>query len=284
MTSPPVHRPDEDETRVLVAGDTHGNTAHVDYLLRAAAREECGWVFVVGDFGYWEHTHDGRVFLDKVDRLAGRYDVRVGFLDGNHDNAALLLDRYTDRDGDGLVVVRERIRYAPRGHRWTWGSTRLLAAGGAASLDRTWRLAREAQRTARAARKHSYRPATAPEQQPRNFAGTLWFPDEELTDDETDQIIAAGDGVDLLLTHDKPRISAPSFNRTAAEAAYPNQDRIQRIVDALAPARLIHGHLHHRYTERLANGTVVEGLTCDPVAGFGLPGYRVEDSWLVMEL
>lgn len=135
--------------RVLLAGDTHGNTAHLDHLLRTATATGCGWVFVAGDFGFWEHTHDGRVFLDKVDRLAIRYGVDVAFCDGNHDNTALLLDQYTVRDGDGLVVVRDHIRYAPRGHRWTWGTSRLLAAGGAASLDKQWRLAREARQTAR---------------------------------------------------------------------------------------------------------------------------------------
>ena len=270
-------------TRLLVAGDAHGVTAHVDHLLRVAAREDCGWVFVVGDFGYWEHTHDGRRFLDKVDRRAAQAAVRVAFCDGNHDNLALLRERYDDRDGDGLVVVRENIRYAPRGHRWTWGSTRLLAAGGAASLDKDRRLAAERRRTQQAALKAAaHRREEGP--QPRDHAGTLWFPGEELTDVETDRIIAAGGPVDLLLTHDKPRESAPSFNRKAVEAAYPNQDRIQRIVDALRPTRLVHGHLHVRYTETLPGGTVVDGLTCDPVAGLGLPGYRVEDSWLAVDL
>lgn len=259
-------------TRVLFAGDTHGQTAHVDHLLRVAVRNVCTGMFVVGDFGYWEHTHDGRVFLDKVDRLAGRYGVALAFLDGNHDNAALLVQRYAERDGDGLVVVREHLRYAPRGHRWTWRSSRLLAAGGAASLDKEWRLAHEARRTARAARKHSYRPATAPQVAPRDHAGTLWFPGEELTDNEVDAIVGDRSPVDLLLTHDKPRESAPSFNRKEAEAAYVNQDRVQRIVDALAPLRVIHGHLHVRYSQRLPNGAVVDGLACDPAAGASVPG------------
>jgi hypothetical protein len=268
-------------TRVLFAGDTHGQTAHVDHLLRVAVREGCPWVFVAGDFGYWEHQHDGRLFLDKVDRRARQHGVRCAFLDGNHDNVALLRRTYQDRDDDGLIVVRDHVRYAPRGHRWTWGSSRLLAAGGAASLDKDRRLAAEQQKTDRAAlRALAHRDIG----ESRDYAGTLWFPDEELTDDETDRIIAAGGRVDLLLTHDKPRDSVPSFNRKTAEVAYPNQDRIQRIVDALRPTRPLHGHLHHRYTQTLANGTVVDGLACDPAAGHGEPGYRVQDSWLVVDL
>ncbi len=270
--------------RLMLAGDTHGQTAHVDYLLRTAASAECDRVFVVGDFGYWEHEHDGRVYLDKVDRLANRYGVDVAFLDGNHDNLALLLRSYNERDADGLVVVRPHVRYAPRGHRWTWGSTRLLALGGAASLDKQWRLDAEAKRTGKAARKARYRDRSLPPAPVRSYAETLWFPGEELTDAQAAAAAADGSLVHLLLCHDKPRASRPEWNRKDTPAAWPNQDRVQRVVDALRPARVVHGHLHVRYTNVLADGTVVDGLACDHVAGAAVPGYRREDSWLLVDL
>lgn len=290
MSSPPPHRDDQSSTsatgrvRVLFAGDTHGATPHVVYLLRTAQKQACPKVFVVGDFGFWEHTHEGRVFLDKVNRLAHQSEIDVAALDGNHDNWSLVLDTYTERDDDGLVVVRDHIRYAPRGHRWTWGTTRILALGGAASLDKEWRLEEEGRLSAKAIRKSKFRQAAggAPAP-PRNYAGTLWFPDEELSDDDVETVLADGTPVDLLLTHDKPRRSRLGFNRKDDAAAWPNQERVQRVVDAYGPARLVHGHLHVRYTDRL-DDTAVEGLACDYNAGFALPGYRREDSWMVLEL
>jgi len=148
----------------------------------------------------------------------------------------LVLDTYTERDDDGLVVVRDHVRYAPRGHRWTWGTTRILALGGAASLDKEWRLAEEGRRSAKAIRKSKFREAAggAPAPPP-NYAGTLWFPDEELSDDDVETVLADGTPVDLLLTHDKPRRSRLGFNRKDDAAAWPNQDRVQRVVDAYGP-------------------------------------------------
>lgn len=272
------------ELEVLFAGDTHGATAHVDYLLRTAEAEACQKLFVVGDFGFWEHEHQGRVFLDKVDRLAARRGIDVAALDGNHDNWPLVLENHPERDADGLVVVRDHVRYVPRGHRWTWGVTNILALGGAASLDKEWRLDKEARRTAKARRKASFRPQSA--QLPatvRDYAGTLWFPEEELTDGDVDRVLADTSAVDLLLTHDKPRRSRSGTRRKEDPRAWPNQERVQRVVDALRPARLIHGHLHARYRDQVGS-TIVDGLACDPDAGWGLPGYRREDSWIASTL
>jgi predicted phosphodiesterase len=38
------------------------------------------------------------------------------------------------------------------------------------------------------------------------------------------------------------------------------------------------------FDRTLANGTVVDGLTCDSTAGHREPAYRVTDSWLAVEL
>ncbi|MCF2533742.1 metallophosphoesterase family protein [Yinghuangia soli] len=271
--------------RILLAGDTHGNIGHVRRVLDAAAGEGIERVFQLGDFGYWEHEPNGVRFLDEAHRSARARGVTLYFLDGNHDKSGLIHERYGDRpDEEGFLSVRGRIRYAPRGHTWEWDGVRFLAFGGARSVDKDWRLQEEARRHQKAARKENYRLAAGrPAEHVADHAGTLWFPEEEATDEDAERVIAAAGRVDILLTHDKPRATSPGTDRKDLDICHPNQDRVQRIVDALGPELAAHGHLHHRYTELLSgpNGdTVVEGLAADPSVSWDVPGYRVADSWL----
>ncbi|WP_194815448.1 metallophosphoesterase [Nocardia sp. XZ_19_385] len=263
---------------VLMTGDLHGNTSHALDLLQVAVREECERMFVLGDFGAWEHTAAGRRYFDVVDRVARKKKVRVYFLDGNHDKSSLLHERYgSELDDEGFLVCRKNIRYAPRGQRWTWDGTRFAAFGGAYSVDKGWRLAAEAQRARKAERRRQFGSARHPATE-----GTLWFPEEQMTDDECDALLADTDPVDVLLTHDKPRAADPDWNRKNLPECLPNQDRIQRVTDTLRPRLLLHGHLHYRYTDHLGD-TRVEGLGADPDASHPI-GYEASDSWLVLPL
>jgi calcineurin-like phosphoesterase family protein len=276
--------------RILLAGDTHGNTGHVRRLLDAAVELDIDVIFQLGDFGYWEHESSGVRYLDAVNRSARSRGVDVYFLDGNHDKTSLLMESYGDRrDEHGFVIVRPRVRYAPRGHRWSWLGTRFLAFGGALSLDREPRLAEERRRYEKALRKESFRlGAGRPAARIPDFAGTLWFPEEEADDADVDAILTDRTSVDVLLTHDKPLRTAPEFNRKGDPRCLPNQERVQRLVDAYRPTLAAHGHLHFRYTEELPHPdgsfTRVEGLAADPAASYDVPGYRVPASWLVVDL
>ncbi|MFE2995672.1 metallophosphoesterase [Nocardia sp. NPDC059246] len=269
---------------VLIVGDLHGNTAHALALIRVAARNDCARVFAVGDFGAWEHMHSGRRYFDVVNRAAKRAGVTVYFLDGNHDKSSLLHELYDEHpDDEGFLVCRKHLRYAPRGHRWTWEGTSFAAFGGARSTDKGWRLAREARKAEQVAKRRGYGSSKRPE-----TAGMLWFPEEEMTDAELTGLLDADSSpVDVLLTHDKPRASQPKWNRKDKDECYPNQDRIQRVVRALRPSVLFHGHLHVRYTDTIASGdgqwTRIEGLACDPEASQYLE-YSSEHSWYVLQL
>ncbi|WP_067569255.1 metallophosphoesterase family protein [Nocardia acidivorans] len=269
---------------VLIVGDLHGNTDHALTVLRVAVRQGCPKVFAVGDFGAWEHMPSGRRYFDVVNRAAKRAGVTVYFLDGNHDKSSLLVEKYGERrDEEGFLVCRKYLRYAPRGHRWEWEGTTFAAFGGARSTDKGWRLARESHREEQAATRRAYGSSRRP-----LTAGTLWFPEEEMTDDELESLLAQHDSpVDVLLTHDKPRATQPQFNRKNKPECFPNQDRIQRVVEQLRPAVHFHGHLHFRYSETIAAGpgqwTRVEGLAADPEASHH-PAYAVDHSWTVLEL
>ncbi|WP_067531341.1 metallophosphoesterase family protein [Nocardia crassostreae] len=269
---------------VLIVGDFHGNTSHALAMVRVAARENCARMFSAGDFGAWEHTPSGRRYFDVVNRAAKKAGVTAYFLDGNHDKSSLLHELYDERrDDEGFLLCRKFVRYAPRGHRWTWEGTDFAAFGGARSTDKGWRLAREARKEEQAERRRRYGSARRP-----STAGTLWFPEEEMTDEELDALLIADSSpVDVLLTHDKPRATEPKVNRKDRPECFPNQDRVQLLVETLQPSLHFHGHLHYRYTETIACGgdrwTRVEGLAADPEAS-SHPAYRPEQSWMVLQL
>jgi hypothetical protein len=121
-----------------------------------------------------------------------------------------------------------------------------------------------------------------------DYAGTLWFPEEEADDADVDAILADPAPVDVLVTHDKPLRTVPGFNRKTDPRCVPNQERVQRLVDAYRPQLAAHGHLHFRYSEDLAHPdgstTRVEGLAADPMASYDVPGYGLAQSWLVLDL
>lgn len=264
--------------RLLIAGDTHGDCSHVITLLDNALNKGCSRVFVVGDFGAWEHMADGREFFDDVNRHAKRRQIPVYFLDGNHDKSSLVEELYSfDQTWDGFYTCRPWLYYAPRGHWWKWGATTFVAFGGAYSVDKGWRVAQEI---------HDG------EHHGKDMSGTLWFPEEEMTDDEMDahiqRLLAEGkDQVDVMLTHDKPRSSVPGWNRKDFPECHPNQDRIQRAVRAFKPTYLFHGHLHWWYRMEIRCGdgdewTTVEGLNCNPRAAEGTGPKR--KSWTIIDL
>ncbi len=269
---------------ILFAGDTHGNILHVQYLIREAHDQGIPVVFIVGDFGAYEHTARGRLFFHEVNEFAEVYDVTVYFLDGNHDKSSLVLSLYGDRpDDEGFLVCRPRLRYAPRGHRWSWGGVRFMAFGGAYSVDKFTRLQWEhdekKKREAHVKLGSTINPDTK---------GLHWFPEEQATDQDVDRILAADSTpVDILLTHDKPDgTRPPGWTYNQPPECYPNQKRIQRLAEALQPRLLVHGHLHYPYEQVIKIGRRarmhVIGLDCDGPSFY--PNYTPTASWVALGL
>jgi predicted phosphodiesterase len=252
--------------RVLLAGDVHGNTSFVTTLLDHARNQDCPRIVALGDWGAWEHTPDGRKFVRDVEKHAAKRGITIWWLDGNHDKSSLTLELHPDRDPEGFHVVGEHVRHIPRGHRWEWDGVRFAAFGGAYSVDKQWRVDLEKR---------------------RKGPGTLWFPEEEMTDDEFGPLLGDDpEPVDVLLAHDKPRAANPQWNRKDIPECWPNQDRIQAAAVALKPKLLVHGHLHYRYSDRILIGDDqwcrVEGLAADPDA-MGREYFKGE-SWMVLDL
>lgn len=263
--------------KILIAGDTHGDLDHCQYLIQMAKAQKCDRIFIVGDFGYWEHMADGVQFLNQLDLYANLKNIVVYWLDGNHDKTSLVLQRYDGpehQDPEGFLKVRPYIRYARRGHEWVWGHVRFVAMGGAHSVDKEPRLYRED------------REGLPP--------GSLWFPEEEMTDNEVTEILLNWCGrempvIDVVLAHDKPRRANPGWTRPDILSCRPNQDRLQDALAQWMPMRMYHGHLHWPYEdeilyenfEGMLTRTLVIGLGCNTA---GAAHYqKPEQSWTVLD-
>lgn len=274
--------------KVILGGDTHGDRNQVRWLLQQAEKHEAAGVFVLGDFGVWDHL-DAGAFTNGVAVDAKRMGLKVWFLPGNHENYDILedLEDHRPRDEDGFVVYHEgmdTLLYSPRAHRWTWDGVKFLSLGGAYSVDKKPRTDSDAialiKASAKVDREHH------PNARERALLRTLresWWPQEEITFPERDQAMMGG-VVDVMLAHDKPRQAQVPWNRKDIRACEPNQDKLQTVVDAVQPRLYTHGHFHYAYRTSVGMTRVV-GLDCDPEASRGTGGSgKRSQSWALLEL
>lgn len=291
-----------DPKKILMLGDTHGNNEHVEWAASVAEKAKADAIFVLGDFGYWEHGDDG-AFLDKCSAISSDYGMPIYWLDGNHENHTWLRERYINnaevpRDEDGFVIMRRGLMHAPRAHTWEWRGYSFMALGGAYSIDKEGRLRGEAkkQRQARAEmRGRAERGARIPDSVKRIAQGEsiFWWPEEEITDEEVEEALRV-DKVDILLTHDKPLFAEPDWNRKNDPTSMANQEKVQKVMERLRPSILIHGHLHYSYRDEMILGEhegalefcEIYGLDCDPWphSGDGVWWYKKEHSIAMLTL
>lgn len=228
--------------RILLAGDTHRNLRHTLWLIDQAADLRCASLFVLGDFAY-RMDDGGQWFIQEVGDAAVDAGILVHWLDGNHDDHDWLDDVRADdcTDDDGFLASGHvAVRYAPRGHRWTWGGLDFAALGGAHSIDQRHR-----------------------------FPHVSWWPQETITAADVDRCLDGGP-LDVLLTHDAPTaspVAAVMAERGRRYTDRPHTEANRRAVEqvrrATTPGVVAHGHYHLRYTRRFADGGTSIGLGHD---------------------
>lgn len=245
--------------RILVAGDWHGNTNFALNIIEHAQTFDCEAVFQVGDFGFWEHTKAGLWFMDQLELGAAKANMPIYWIDGNHENHALLRKKYMKGQVDQFVEIRPHVLYCPRGHTWEWDDVKFMGFGGAYSIDKNVRT-----------------------------PGTSWWPEEVGTQDEIDHAATKGT-VDVLFTHDAPTGSdVLGFMRSAGYGTFPEIAEAQKsrwvvrdVVENAQPELLIHGHYHFPYKQEFKynNGQCrIIGLDADYTASEWGDTYWVIDT------
>lgn len=211
-----------EETRIVVAGDWHGAAPWAIDVIRRTAGQRIRTIVQVGDLGVGPWFGRPDAFLPRLDERLDRAGVRLLVVPGNHENYDTLVA--APLDDDGTIVLGERIRALPRGHRWTIGGRRFGALGGATSVDRGSRL-----------------------------PGGSWWAAEAIT---LGDVEALGDEpVDILVTHEAPAgvllvspLQVPDDLRRVADYG---RRLVRRAVENTRPAVHLCGHWHQRWTDDL---------------------------------
>lgn len=250
--------------RIAVAGDWHGNTLHAKTVIAMIAELGVDTIVHVGDLGILWPGDTGNSFTVNLQRELDRYGVRLFLTDGNHDAHPALRALPLDDAGFGVVRTKakggrrlELIRWAPRGHRWTWPSTdgplvRFGALGGAYSVD--WR--------------H------------RKQGLSWWAVDEEVARADVERL--GTDPLDVLISHELPAGPVPATSMripsTDEARSRVSRDLLRLAVDATRPALHFCGHWHQRRTFQIEHPhgavTAVHLLDMDGSSS----------NWVVLEL
>ena len=215
-------RPDENSVGLL--GDTEGDQIALREAITLFAEHGIRTVLHLGDFylGVGSERAAKKRLLQTEAWLAENDQIWL-VTPGNHENWDRLAAKKPGPDG--LLWFADHIAFIPRGHRWVWGDIRFVSLGGAPSVNRD-----------------------------RLTEGRTWWPGEQITDADVDQVTAGG-YADVMLTHDAPDPLNPKV-QTAVERnphgwstealayAAVGRARVTRAFQAVKPRLLVHGHHH----------------------------------------
>ena len=213
-----------------IIGDVHGSTSWTKAAITRLATHGVKHLIQLGDFGIGLAS---RSFIPEVDAYLEHHGLEMTVVPGNHDDYHVV-----NEVAPGWLS--EHIFLPYRGMTSSFDGKHVMYLGGAPSVDRTWR-----QRRMR--NPHSQ---------------NIWWPEEALTAADEVYAIQAGtaEPVDFMFTHDAPYARAIDkqiagnplgFEYRDLEYAREGRDRMTRIVAAIRPKVLFHGHYHFKVRANL---------------------------------
>ena len=248
----PVELPPE-PSRLLVAGDSHGDIQHARFLIERAQAQRCDAILHLGDFGFWPKWTD---FLDYTRLLLDDTGLPLYFVEGNHEDYPRLLKPVPQAGPFRLVVPPKTtggggIWHITRGARWSWRGIRFLGVGGGYSVDKQLR-----------------------------GPGIDWFPEESISDEHYEQIVSNTEQVDICVFHDAPRGAPLPLELQPIPEAIRNRELLAKIAGHVRPALILHAHYHVAYEGRWHDEdtgvtAAIVGLDCD---------LNPQQSWIVLDL
>lgn len=237
--------------KILLAGDTHGNTQHMKNIVNTATIHRVDKIIQLGDFGYkWPYRDSVETTCQGIcDWSAQEFGIEWWFIPGNHDNYNEM-PIYADKP----VRISEGFVFVPRGVTWEENGVTFLGMGGAYSIDK------------------GYRTPNISWWEREIPADWEW---ERAMDAPRAKVILSHDvmlGVDTFSHHDDDWHRFP-------ESRYVREN-LRSLTEKHRPELIFHGHHHVRYTESvpIENGpsVIVHGIGAD-INSFG-------DSYIVIEI
>ncbi|BBE22569.1 hypothetical protein MN0502_14520 [Arthrobacter sp. MN05-02] len=214
---------------LAVFGDWHEHLGWGLGAIDAAERAGVRTLLHVGDFGLdFPGPQRGR-YESKLSRRLAASNMQILISPGNHDNWSTI--HKLPVGGDGTAQFTEQILILSRGGSTIIQGLMIGALGGAYSVDQGWRR-----------------------------AGKNWWPNEESTHEEAEQLIAGGP-VDELLTHDIPASVPMKGDLDLLPHIVERAEKTRRLLDSLMerlqPPMVLCGHWHQRRQQSVerADGT-----------------------------
>lgn len=200
---------------IALLGDLHGDYRVLQRAIDYAIERECTALIQLGDFGLFPGNEQKFYQVCQT-------DIPVYFLDGNHDDCS----RWKNYETVGKVFKNANLHYVPRGTVMELDNRTIAFMGGAASIDKGWRLR----------------------------GGIHWDENEEVTQENIDTLLknAEGKKIDILLTHCPPNsIINEHFDPTnklrfgvGLDWHDPSQTFIEEVWHKIGTPEVYSGHMH----------------------------------------
>jgi Icc-related predicted phosphoesterase len=216
---------------ILIAGDSHGDVQYMKHLFQLAQNANIHDIIICGDFGYWPEDQHGRQFLKHIENLMLGYDMRLYFIDGNHEDFNAL--KKLPKDRVSMIPECFNVFYIPRGVTTMIDNRKVMGFGGAASIDRAWRV-----------------------------LGKSWFIEEMISEEDINNMTDVKN-IDIMITHDGPLniIKDKPGYRIDLNSEI-NRQQLRKAVMKAKPKMLFHGHYH--CSDHYINGEMyVYALHCN---------------------
>ena len=210
-----------------IVGDLHASVNEICLAHNRAVNRGCVAVIQVGDFGFYPTVLEKL----KVGLLESPFTIPFYAIDGNHEDYRIVNTYATDVPTE----VLPNLFYVPRGCVLDIDGRRIAFMGGAASVDKAWRL-----------REAAY------------HGGVHWFPEEQIQDEEMARLDGV-DSVDMLITHTPPHCTVvahfPPHNLLywglPIDWTDPSAFKVQALWERLGKPMLYCGHFHKSVTDQM---------------------------------
>ncbi len=239
-----------DVNQVAFFGDWHGNLPFAISALQNANDQTADVYVHVGDFGFWPLDKDFTKYIFGLEALLASSNRTLLWIDGNHEDHKALNEIPVNESG--LRPITEHIIHLPRGSAVLLGGKKLVALGGARSIDRNLRV-----------------------------KDVDWFEEETITLEDAEKAKSHG-RADILVTHEAPEISWYTNSVDSVVEIFSQEQRnlVNEVRRELAPQVLIHGHHHRKYEDKIGITRVI-GLGCD---AWPLKDNSISDNTCVLQL
>jgi predicted phosphodiesterase len=205
---------------ILLLGDIHGDFTILQDAIRKAEQVGAAAVVQVGDFGLFR----GNGAYDGFHRVTKDAKVPVYFIEGNHDDCL----RWVQHNEVHRIWNDRELYYIPRGTVMELDGRTMAFMGGAASIDKDYRLR----------------------------YGMHWDENELLTQEQIDTLLknAEGKKIDMFITHCPPdSVITEHFDNSAKimfgvgpDWTDPTQAQIEDMWHKLGTPLIFSGHMHKR--------------------------------------